>query len=50
MSTEMLEDIRDGSQSQPNVVKYAITLNKENRNGKERHDLRETGVKFYTKF
>ena len=42
ISTEMLEDIRDGSQTHPNVniresrYKYVIVLCKVNRNGKER--------------
>ena len=42
ISTEMLEDIRDGSQTHPNVnkrkarYKYLIVLSKDNRNGKER--------------
>ena len=40
ISTEMLEDIRDGSQTHPNVnknvIKYVIVLLKDNRNGKER--------------
>ena len=41
ISTEMLEDIRDGSQTHPNVreekhvIKYVIVLGKDNRNGKE---------------
>ena len=41
MSTEMLEDIRDGSQSNPNVnrrearYKYVIILSRDNKNGKE---------------
>ena len=41
ISTEMLEDIRDGSQTHPNVnrreqvIKYVILLDKDNRNGKE---------------
>ena len=41
ISTEMLEDIRDGSQTHPNVnkmnhvIKYVIVLGKGNRNGKE---------------
>ena len=39
ISTEMLEDIRDGSQTHPNVnrieagYKYVIVLGKVNRNG-----------------
>ena len=43
ISTEMLEDIRDGSQTHPNVnrreahyIKYMIVLGKGNRNVKER--------------
>ena len=40
ISTEMLEDIRDGSKTHPNaeeqhVIKYVIVLGKENINGKE---------------
>ena len=41
ISTEMLEDIRDGSQSHPNVncreARYKIreSIKQENRNGKE---------------
>ena len=40
--TEMLEDIRNGSQTHPNVnrrekmIKYVILLGKDNQNGKER--------------
>ena len=39
--TDMLENIRDGSQSHPNVngredrLKYLIDLGKDNRNGKD---------------
>ena len=43
ISTEMLEDISDGSQNNPNVnrtkkyiIKYLIVLGKDNQNGKER--------------
>ena len=42
ISTEMLEDICDGSQTHPNVnirealLKYVIVLGKDNQNGKER--------------
>ena len=42
ISTEMLEDIRDRSQTHPNVnrresrYKYVIVLGKRNRNGKDR--------------
>ena len=42
ISTEMLEDIRDRSQTHPNFnrreacYKYMIILGKDNRNGKER--------------
>ena len=49
ISMEMLEDIRDGSQSHPNVnriearYKYVIVLNKDNRNGKEHKNLRKNG-------
>ena len=32
ISTEMLEDVFDGSQSHPNVIKYMIVLSKNNRN------------------
>ena len=43
ISTEMLQDIRDGNQNHPKINKrekhvwlYVIVLNKINRNGKER--------------
>ena len=42
ISTDMLEDIRDGIQNHPNVIKgnhiikYVIVLCKGNRNGRER--------------
>ena len=43
ISTEMLQDIRDGNQNHPKINKrekhvwlYVIVLNKRNRNGKER--------------
>ena len=52
MSTEILEDILDGSQSHPVVnrrearYKYMIALNKENRNGREcLHKVFKTVVK-----
>ena len=53
ISTEMLEDIRDGSQTHLSVnkrearYKYVIVLGKDNRNGKYLYKLRETWVKFY---
>ena len=34
MSTDILEDIRDGSKYHLNVIKYVILLRKDNRNGK----------------
>ena len=53
MSTEILEDILDGSQSHPVVnrrearYKYMIALNKENRNGREcLHKVFKTVVKY----
>ena len=48
ISTNMLEDIRDGIQSHPNVnkiearYKYVIVLDKDNRNVNERLKLRKT--------
>ena len=55
ISTEMLEDIRNGSKSNTIVnKKYACynihdRIKKDNQNGKERYYLRETWVKVYTK-
>ena len=56
ISTEMLEDIRDGSQTHPNVnkrkarCKYVIVLSKGNRNGKERQKLRKAREKVYIRY
>ena len=56
ISTEMLEYIRDGSQTHPNVnriehvIKNVIVLSKDNWNGKERYKLREAWVKVYTRY
>ena len=56
ISTEILEDSRGGIQSHPNVniknliIKYMIALGKDNQNGKERQKLRETWLKFYTRY
>ena len=54
MYTDMLEDIRDGSQSHTiiNMIEFAtiymITLSKYNRNEKKRYYLRKTWVNVYT--
>ena len=56
ISMEMLEDIRDRSQTHTNVqkkkhvIKYMIVLGKENRNGKERQKLCEAWEKVYTRY
>ena len=57
ISTEMLEDIYDSSQSlirtlikEKPVIKSVILLGRDNCNGNERQKLHETWVKFYTRY
>ena len=56
ISMDMLEDISDGSQSHPSIIRkrhatrYVISLNKVKQNGKERYYQRETWVNIYTNY
>ena len=56
MSTYMLEDICNGSQSHPRKIgerratRYVMALNEVKRNGKERYYLCEIWVNIYTRY